>query len=1137
MSININIQNSRDFNVNTYSVSTMSSDDLKPSTTFINDKKSLPYKNIPTDNLSLSRDIHKLLEDINKKQQRLLELSESNRIPNALTDSVPPPHVSHHVEAPIIEKPKINQSGLLPSVVETPNLNESNPLSIPPPPVIKSSTSRESINISKPEISKPAITKPEINDSTESATAKILNKLKRASSVSAYGLKPSEYSASPSDYLHTSPSAYGTTQAEKTDPNAYARFYQLYEQILAKYNIFDNIDNTLVKDLYSEFSDETAIDQKLLVKELLVNYENAKSFKFNYDDFPALKINPFVETNNRYITSYVKQEYNDIIGAQLNYITNINLPVVEHAMSYTIFDGGIKPLTGGATPTNKYLGKKKDIEIYVNIIIDNLTNVLIDPTYDKYYFYIYIDTSINDKFNPINKKLIDFCIENKNRIEIVEVTMKHFMMLDGRGHQGLLGTLFRYIPLLNPAVQNCFVADSDNYNTIFLDALLEKFFTESKNPLMVFRPLLYARNNHIRKCIPNVFAGMMAFKKKSGEIFNPIIWKNMFKFIEKLYIKIKTDGNNFSCAPFIDKNTGKNPYEYGFEEQALTNVLIASAIKYYSVSAVPLVWMAPQEVADYYMKIAKQKYSLINFDFLKLIYKKMNITISDKMINNDFFYIMSFYDNNLHLNTILEILIYYKILKSKSFQDLQMDSVQIFKSESDYKEFKRLSSVLLLFVVYPGYEINIECKEFDEIVNALIKNTPIKPETMTILNKSHLIGTFLFDFFTGMVRKQPQYSNELINRLTKSIPERLLKDLSSLKPKLKQIKSESFSGSGMISNDKKTYYKTYNTYMFYIMECIIMLNNMDKSYETFTTLKLLGTDKNSWINEIEAINFDKYTEVTYDNEQTLFKYINKIYNSMNEYRNRCKKLQRTEYPSYIFNLSMINLHNIFTDSDYTPMLHNIIQYLIKSRDVLKNVSHDVYLINGDMSLDIFVDKSTDKILLHDWNAGRDEAYELELATFLVNIYFHCKYQKLVKFNVKFSKLNKFILDTFDFSSINFDLFKFYLVYVLARGGKIITCSNICENADNINDVLDELANLVITDEVKIAETMEETSRTSQFLLRNRASQYGVIENDKVDISKANIFKTNNSSYGSSYGSSYNKYLKYKEKYLKLKRNL
>jgi hypothetical protein len=239
---------------------------------------------------------------------------------------------------------------------------------------------------------------------------------------------------------------------------------------------------------------------------------------------------------------------------------------------------------------------------------------------------------------------------------------------------------------------------------------------------------------------------------------------------------------------------------------------------------------------------------------------------------------------------------------------------------------------------------------------------------------------------------------------------------------------------------------------------------------------------------------------------------------------------------------MINLHKIFSSSDYTPMLHNIIQYLIKSRDIIKNVSRDVYLINGDMSLDIFVDKQTDKILLHDWNAGRDEAYELELAILLVNIYFHCKYQKLVKFSVKFRKLKEYIMSSFDFSNINFDLFKFYLVYVLARGGKIITCSNICENAENINDVLDELSNLVITDEVTIAETMEQQNKNAQSLLRNRASQYGTNENGvnetdvKVDITKADIFKTNNSSYGSSYGASYNKYLKYKEKYLKLKRN-
>jgi hypothetical protein len=69
--------------------------------------------------------------------------------------------------------------------------------------------------------------------------------------------------------------------------------------------------------------------------------------------------------------------------------------------------------------------------------------------------------------------------------------------------------------------------------------------------------------------------------------------------------------------------------------------------------------------------------------------------------------------------------------------------------------------------------------------------------------------------------------------------------------------------------------------------------------------------------------------------------------------------------------------------------------------------------------------------------------------------------------------------------------------------------------------------------------MEESTKNIQNLLRNRASQYGFneINDNKVDISKADILKKNNSNYGTSYNTSYNKYLKYKDKYLKLKKNL
>ena len=230
MSININIQNSRDFNVNTYTVTPESSDNLKSITVFTDDKKN-NRRTIPKDNLELSKDIKSLLEDINKKQERLLELSESNRIQSRIDT---PCIESQNIDTPRIDIPKI-------------------------------------IDI------------PQIIKSSDTPILKVLNKLKKASSVSAYGMHASEYSASPSDYLHSSPSTYNMANTygtygtygvgeDKIDPAAYARFYQLYEQILAKYNIFDNIDNTLVKDLYSEFTDESAIDQSLLVKELLDSY-------------------------------------------------------------------------------------------------------------------------------------------------------------------------------------------------------------------------------------------------------------------------------------------------------------------------------------------------------------------------------------------------------------------------------------------------------------------------------------------------------------------------------------------------------------------------------------------------------------------------------------------------------------------------------------------------------------------------------------------------------------------------------------------------------------------------------------------------------------------------------------------------
>lgn len=152
-------------------------------------------------------------------------------------------------------------------------------------------------------------------------------------------------------------------------------------------------------------------------------------------------------------------------------------------------------------------------------MIDNISELVKNKYYDKYNFIIYIDTSINDRGNPINSKLINFCSANKTRVELIEITMTKLLNPDGRGHIGLLGTIFRYLPLFDKDVEECFIADSDNYNSIFLYELLEKFFKESRSNLMTFRPILYYRKNDENKCFPNFFAGMMAFKKNKNEIY------------------------------------------------------------------------------------------------------------------------------------------------------------------------------------------------------------------------------------------------------------------------------------------------------------------------------------------------------------------------------------------------------------------------------------------------------------------------------------------------------------------------------------------------------------------------------------------------------------------------------------------
>ncbi len=840
---------------------------------------------------------------------------------------------------------------------------------------------------------------------------------------------------------------YGYDYESSYSKDIFESFKYLYNEINNKYNWLFERDNRMLTKLYNLLTDKK-FDNNYIYNKLFTTSND--SIKFNYNDFIFLKVNNYVNSTNRITSSFVSSTYNDTLGINKNVLSG-KLTNKKNIISYTIFNAKITGLVGGATATNRYLGKPKDITIYINIMIDNIFSLINNSKYDKYNFIIYIDTSVNDKGNDINIKLLDFCKKYESRIELIEITMKNFMNKDGRGHLGLLGTIFRYIPLFEPEIENCFIADSDNYNSLILYDILEEFFNKSQSNLLTFRPILYERNNDINKCFPNFFAGMMAFKKLQGQIFNNKIWINMFSFMQKLFIKIVTNSKNDSCPPLTDRNTGKNPFEFGFEEQALSNVLIPNVLTNGVIENIPLVWFA-QDLKLYLTNtILKPKFKLINPEIIKTFLIKIGIGISSEFLNSDIFYKLLTYDNNIHLITILENLIYSKILNNEN----KLMNLPIFTDNANLEAFKKLSGVLNLFTIYPGYEINIECDVYNNIINSIYNNTEINEETIAIMRNSTTIHEFLYQFLKNdnyTLNININYDN--VKYILDNIKQ---ESLLSITKGQKAIKTSSFASYGYIINN--LYYKVYYNQLQMYAEIVSNIYNSNWNYNSFETLKVYRYDNINRIVEMELIN-DKYRQIVISNNNYL-EIVKKVsvsiieyYNSFNtdQFKSNIEKYDRT----YLYNNIHKKISEYVNKGDYDYIIHNCTAYLFNTAKTMNISTREIYLINGDFSLDIYINNINNKLLLHDWNAAQFSCIEHEISNFIVNVYNFIKNIKAINNSKTYSDLDNYFRDFINFNNFNFEKIKFFIIYKLIIAGEYIASSRIIF-IDNLTDIFNILS--------------------------------------------------------------------------------
>ena len=311
------------------------------------------------------------------------------------------------------------------------------------------------------------------------------------------------------------------------------------------------------------------------------------------------------------------------------------------------------------------------------------------------------------------------------------------------------------VPLLDPDIEKCFIGDSDNYHSKFLSDALKHFYTRDTasgidSDMLVFRPIIYSRKNYNNHCIPNIFAGVFSFKKVIGKVLNHKIWNNIFLFMEKLFAGYSgrtIDNNTMGCDPFVYRNRSTAPFEFGFEEQALSNVLLPN---YYKISRketsiIPICWFHPLEISKYYsINIWKKILDLFSNEFIKHFKELLHMDVD---INDPRILSWMFFDNNLHIMTLILNLV--KELVTTIPDNSAGTNIKIFKSTKDINDMLKLLGVIPLAVLYPGFEINITKDKYTEVFKELKAGKKLSFDLFLYFSQTHTFKSQVIQLITA----------------------------------------------------------------------------------------------------------------------------------------------------------------------------------------------------------------------------------------------------------------------------------------------------------------------------------------------------------------------------------------------------
>lgn len=203
---------------------------------------------------------------------------------------------------------------------------------------------------------------------------------------------------------------------------------------------------------------------------------------------------------------------------------------------------------------------------------------------------------------------------------------------------------------------------------------------------------------------------MSGFKKKLNDILNPEIFKIMFEYMDKQF-KLFAPGIIDEC----DNNRKiayKTPFQFGFEEQGITNILLPFfIINKVDIIIIPMYFDYGAQFKFFYEDL------LLYFtpQFRSIIRSKLGLHEKNIQLLT---FVDPLYGYNIHFGIILVNLL-HKLITNNKYKINNVDIINL----TDIDKLKRTLSIKGFYNMYPSFNISVNIETIFAYIDELYNGT------------------------------------------------------------------------------------------------------------------------------------------------------------------------------------------------------------------------------------------------------------------------------------------------------------------------------------------------------------------------------------------------------------------------------